>query len=76
MTDNKGLVAEYVKTAEELLTKEFGDKMNPSAVEKLATYLIEQDIEQAAAREKVAELDESGRVIARAFVDELNKLQS
>jgi len=50
--------------------------MNPSAVEKLATYLIEQDIEQAAAREKVAELDESGRVIARAFVDELNKLQS
>lgn len=75
MAENKEIVAEYVKTAEALLKEEFGDKTDPSAVEKLATYLIEQDIEQADMREKVAELDESGRIIARAFVDELNKLQ-
>ena len=36
--------------------------------------MIAHDIEQEESIEKVAEYDQAGRIIARAFQDELNKM--
>jgi hypothetical protein len=65
------LLTKYASVSEELLEKEYGEDYTAEDVEKLAEALIEMDIQKAEELEKVAELEESGRIIARAFLEEL-----
>jgi len=65
MTDAaKGVIEEYVKAAETMLTQEYGANYTPETLEKLSMVLIERDKETA--MEKEAE-----EVIFRSFADEL-----
>lgn len=66
-------LTKYASAAEELLEKEYGNDYNADDVEKLAEYLIVADMEASEEAEKVAEYDEAGRIMARAFMDEVQK---
>ncbi len=65
MTDAaRGVLEEYVKAAELLLAREYGENYTPQTIEKLAMVLIERDKEAAMRKEAEA-------VIYRSFADEL-----
>ena len=61
--------------AEELLSQGEEDYTEDDVI-KLASYLIDQAIDEGDNVSKVAELDESGRIMARAFIDEINQHDS
>ena len=65
-------LAKYATAADNLLAEEFGDDYEESDVVELAQKLINHDIENEQAQEKVAEYVEAGTVMARAFINELN----
>ena len=62
----------FQTAADNLLAEEFGDDYEESDVVELAQKLINHDIENEQAQEKVAEYVEAGTVMARAFINELN----
>jgi uncharacterized membrane protein YcjF (UPF0283 family) len=66
------VLAKYAETANGVLTEEYGDDYTEEDVVKLATYLIDRDIDEEESVEKVAEYVEAGQIMARSFVDELN----
>ena len=66
------LLQKYAEVAEETL-KEQGQKYTKDDVVKVASWMIEQDAIAAEEEEKIAEYDDAGRVMARAFIDELDK---
>jgi len=70
------VLVKYATAAEQMLADEFGDKYTEDDVIKLASFLIDHDLETMEEQEKVAEYDQLGRIMAQAFVDELNKLES
>lgn len=88
--EEKKLVAErvsilekYAAFAEEQLRKEFPNNFTKADVAELADQMIqhdlaveEQEAKQAEAQEKVAEFDELGRVMARGYFAELQKLDA
>lgn len=65
-------MAKYAEAANGVLTEEYGDDYTEEDVVKLATYLIDRDIDEEENVEKVAEYVEAGQIMARSFVDELN----
>lgn len=65
-------VAKYAEAADTLLANEYGEDYNENDVEELAEMMLAHDIAVEEDEEKVAELDYAGRVMARAFIDELN----
>lgn len=67
------VLTKYAAAAEELLEDEYGEEYNEDDVIKLAQYLINADVEYLDQYEKVAEFDQYGRVMARAYVDEILK---
>ena len=67
------IIAKYAAAADELLSDEYGKNYGEEDVEKLASMLLQHDVEQEEVMEKVAELDQAGRIMARAFKDELEK---
>jgi len=68
------VIYKYASAAEELLEKQYGANNYEAAdVEKLAEFLINADLEKEESIEKVAEYDELGRIMARSFIDELQK---
>lgn len=67
------VLAKYAAAADQLLTDEYGDDYGEEDVEKLASMMLQHDVEQEDAMEKVAELDQAGRIMARAFRDELER---
>lgn len=69
-------LAKYATVADELLTKEHGDDYAEDDVTKLAILLLEHDMEQEQLMEKVAEYEEAGQIMARAFAKELDDLSS
>jgi len=71
--DEMVVIAEYTTAADQLLAAEYGEDYNEQDVEKLASMLIEHDANEEIEQAKYAEWDAQGRVMARAFVDELNK---
>jgi len=70
--DRVGVLAKYAEAANGVLTEEYGDDYTEEDVVKLATYLIDRDIDEEENVEKVAEYVEAGQIMARSFVDELN----
>lgn len=61
------LIGEYVKTAEALLKKEFGEDYTPSTIEKLADTLISLD-------QEAATQTEANMIRQHAFESEVEKL--
>lgn len=68
------VISEYAKLAEAALDQEYGEgKYSQDDVVKVAQALIDQDIELEENMMKVAEFDEAGRIMARAFIDEVSQ---
>ena len=70
------VLAKYAEAADSLLAEEYGDKYEQKDVEELASMMIAHDLKQEEDVEKVAEYDDAGRIIARAFYDEITKLSA
>ena len=68
------VLAKYAEAADGLLSDEYGEDYDENDVEKLATLMINYDIEQEEAAEKVAEFEEAGQIMAHAFAQELDRL--
>ena len=66
------VLAKYAEAANSVLSEEYGEDYTEEDVVKLATYLIDRDIDEEEAQEKVAEYVEAGQIMARSFVEELN----
>jgi len=62
----------YASAADNLLAEEYGEDYDENDVVELAQRLINHDVQQEEAQEKVAEYVEAGTVMARAFMDELS----
>lgn len=67
------VLSKYAAAADQLLTDEYGEDYGEEDVEKLASMMLQHDVEQEAVTEKVAELDQAGRIMARAFKAELER---
>ncbi len=63
----KAILGEYIKTAQMVLEKEFGNNYSSETLEKFAMILIEEDRQNAL--EKEAE-----SIVYRSFADELKNL--
>jgi len=66
------LFYKYASYAEDVLSEEQGEYTEDDVV-KLASYLIDQSIDEDDLVTKVAEYDEAGRIMARGFIDEMNQ---
>ena len=70
------VLAKYAEAADGLLSEEYGEDYNEEDVEKLAKLVIDYDIEQEEATEKVAEFEQAGQIMAHAFAQELDRLSN
>ena len=68
------VLAKYAEAADSLLSDEYGEDYDENDVEKLATLMINYDIEQEETAEKVAEFEQAGQIMAHAFAQELDRL--
>ena len=68
-------IVKYATQAEELLSKELKDDYNEEDVIKVAETLIDADLETEEEQEKVAEYDQLGRIMARSFLEEIEKTE-
>jgi hypothetical protein len=66
------VIEKYAAAAQELMNKNYPNNHTDEDVVQLAELMINHDLQVEEEQQKVAELDEAGRVMARAFVDELN----
>ena len=70
------VLAKYAEAADGLLAEEYGEDYEEADVEKLATLMINYDIDQEEAMDKVAEFEEAGQIMAHAFAQELDRISS
>ena len=68
------ILSKYAEFADNALKEEFGTDYTEEDVEKLAEMLIRRDLEISEEEEKVAELADAGKVLARSFAEELQKI--
>jgi len=73
-TERVVILEKYAAVAQSLLQEKYPNNFTEADVVALTDGLIQRDIEIEEAQEKIAELDEAGRIMARAFVDEQQKL--
>jgi len=66
------MLQKYAEFAEAELQK-LGKEYTEEDVVKVASWAIEQDLQTFSEEEKIAEYDDAGRIMARAFLDELDK---
>lgn len=69
----KEVLRKYASAAEGALREEYGDDFDVEDVEKLASMMIEHDLQQEYMEEKVAEYAQAGTIMAKAFKDELER---
>lgn len=65
------IIQKYASAAQSALAEEYGNDFSAEDVEKLASMMIEHDVEQEYMEEKVAEFVQAGQIMARAFKNEL-----
>lgn len=65
------VLAKYAEAADGILAEEYGEDYTEEDVTKLASYMLDQDIQEEENMSKVAEYVEAGQVMARSFVEEL-----
>ena len=66
------ILTKYASLAEEMLSEKHGNNYNEKDVTKLSEYLIERDVQLHDAQEKIAEYTTAGKIMAKAFLDEVN----
>jgi hypothetical protein len=67
------VIEKYASAAKDLMNKHYPNDHTDKDVEDLTESMIQHDIAVEENQQKIAELDEAGRIMARAFVDEINK---
>jgi hypothetical protein len=67
------VIEKYAAAAQDLMNQYYPKDHNPVDVAELTELMINHDLQVEEQQEKIAELDEAGRIMARAFADELNK---
>ena len=72
-TEKMDYLEKVASVAEEMLTERFGEDYEADDVEKLALNLINMEMERVEDEEKIANLDEAGRIMAKSFIDEISK---
>ncbi|MBC8437010.1 hypothetical protein H8D85_01655 [bacterium] len=65
------VLAKYAEAADGILAEEYGEDYTEEDVTKLASYMLDQDIQEEENMSKVAEYVEAGQVMARSFIEEL-----
>ena len=73
ITERVAVLEKYANTAQELMQQNYPNDHTQSDVVELAERMIQHDLSIEEQQQKIAELDEAGRIMARAFVDEVNK---
>ena len=68
------VLEKYATTADGLLSDEYGEDYTEEDVTKLATMMINKDIEDEATAEKVSDYVEAGKIMARSFKAELDSI--
>jgi|APSaa5957512535_1039671.scaffolds.fasta_scaffold81471_2 hypothetical protein len=68
------VLAKYAAASDDLLAEEYGEDYTEDDVIKLATMMIDHDVEQEDAMERVADFEAAGQIMARAFKTELDTL--
>jgi hypothetical protein len=83
LTERVSVLEKYASLAEQELQKAYPNNFTKADVVELADQMIQHDLsieeaqtKQAEVVEKIAELDDAGRVMARAFWDETLKLNA
>jgi hypothetical protein len=83
LTERVSILEKYAGLAETELQKNYPNNFTKEDVVELADQMIqhdinieEQQVKQAELLEKIAELDEAGRIMARSFWDESLKLNA
>ena len=66
------ILTKYASLAEEMLSEKHGNNYNEKDVTKLSEYLIERELQLQDAQEKIAEYTTAGKIMAKAFLDEVN----
>ena len=66
------ILTKYASLAEEMLSEKYKNDYEEKDVAKLASFLIERDVELHDAQEKIAEYTTAGKIMAKAFLDEVN----
>jgi hypothetical protein len=69
------VIEKYATAAKELMVQRFPNDHTDEDVAELAEAMINHDLVVEEEQQKVAELEEAGRVMARAFVEEVKKEQ-
>lgn len=65
------VIEKYASAAQELMNQQFPNNHTDEDVAQLAELMINHDLQVEEEQQKIAELDEAGRIMARAFVDEV-----
>ena len=70
------VLEKYAKAADDLMAAEYGEDYEEADVVKLAELMIESDIEQEENLEKIANLEDQGKIMgyaaADAFIERVN----
>lgn len=72
-TERVAVIEKYASAAKELMTQFYPNNHSANDVTDLAELMINHDMQIEDEQQKVAELQEAGRVMARAFVDEIQQ---
>ena len=67
------VIEKYAAAAQDLMNQYYPKDHTQDDVVELAERMIDHDLGVEEQQQKIAELDEAGRIMARAFADELNK---
>jgi hypothetical protein len=73
ITERVTVLEKYATTATELMNQVYPNNHTQEDVIELADRMIQHDLQVEEQQQKIAELDEAGRIMARAFMDEVNK---
>jgi predicted ATP-dependent protease len=70
------VIVKYASLAEEKLSDAYGDNYTEDDVIKVAEFMIDNDLAVEEEQEKIAEYDQLGRIMARAYIDELSRIEA
>ena len=69
------VIEKYAAEAKRLMVDNYPSNHTDEDVAQLTELMLNHDVAVEENQEKIAELDEAGRIMARAFVDETEKNQ-
>lgn len=72
LDERREMIAKYAAFATEKLSEKYDD-FTPEEVKDLTVALIEHDTSVEEAQEKVADYVQAGQIMARSYLDELDK---